>query len=267
MSTYPETSTAVMHAIINIISHLGELCHHSAILSYLDNMETTGYQDGKDTPKELRYHFSELIANVNNIRREVYEIDSFLEPYYQDLPTKSVVEATFYFHRLEAWTKSHKEWAENVIADNLLMRNVDNLRYKTGEFLSEVGKVMEKIVPISFQKIDSDKLNFDDIKRNPQATVQHAFTLLETQIRKKINANSDIFGEPLINAAFGSNGCLTFGETPAEQLGVRNFISGAYATFRNPRMHREVDDNEREALQLLTVIDCIMVIVDKAKLK
>lgn len=268
MNHYLKTNSAVLETTSKIIYYLSELYHHASILSYLENMESMGYKDGIDIPIELQGHFSFIENYAQQIKEQVVFIASLVEFHDQDLSKNLVLESIETILLLKFWTNSYEEWGEHVIGmDNLLMEKVDLLRNNIIKFLSQVNAELKRVTPISFQKLDSNKISLDDIKRNPQASIQHAFTLLETQVRNKLNANSDLFGEALINAAFGANGSLVFGETPAEQLGVRNFVSGAYATFRNPRMHREVKDNEQEALQLLAMIDLIMVIVEKATVK
>ena len=62
----------------------------------------------------------------------------------------------------------------------------------------------------------------------------------------------------------GKNARLVYGDVPAEQAGVRNLISGAYAVFRNPRMHRIIEDDENTALIIIGLIDLMMRIVDDA---
>ena len=268
MNEFSKARSMVLEAISTIIYHLSELYHHAAILSYLEGMEPIGYKDGKDIPEELKGHFSYIENHVQAIKEQVILIADSTDCHDQHLSKNLVLEAIDNLISLKMWTSSHETWADRVIAiDNALMEKADDLRNSIIRFLSQVKIALQGNIPISFQKLESGKLSLDDIRKNPQASIQHAFTLLETQVRNKINANSDLFGEALINAAFGNNGCLTYGETPAEQLGVRNFISGAYATFRNPRMHREIKDNEHEVLQLLAMIDLIMVIVEKATVK
>jgi uncharacterized protein (TIGR02391 family) len=49
----------------------------------------------------------------------------------------------------------------------------------------------------------------------------------------------EFFGENIINAAFSQNtGRLQLKTTSSEQIGLRNFFSGANAIFRNPSAHR-----------------------------
>lgn len=103
------------------------------------------------------------------------------------------------------------------------------------------------------------------VKQNPQAAIQQIFTLFEDRLRKRIGAGPDLYGESLINAAFGNKGVLAYGGTRAEQVGIRNLLSGAYATFRNPRMHRLMEDDEKTVRAIITLVDLLIKIVDEAK--
>jgi hypothetical protein len=75
----------------------------------------------------------------------------------------------------------------------------------------------------------------------------------------------DLYGENLINKAFGKNGVLAYGKTPTEEAGIRNLFSGVYATFRNPRMHRIVKDESETVLAVITMVDMLMRIIDEAQ--
>ncbi len=91
-----------------------------------------------------------------------------------------------------------------------------------------------------------------------------AFAIFEEHLRNRLRVGPEAFGEELINLAFGRNGRLAFGAVPAEQVGVRNFMSGAYATLRNPRMHRLTTDNEAAAFAIIALVDLLIRIIDDA---
>jgi uncharacterized protein (TIGR02391 family) len=111
----------------------------------------------------------------------------------------------------------------------------------------------------------ADLITPELVRQNPQAAVQQVFTLFEDRIRKRIDAGPDLYGQSLINAAFGKKGVLIYGETPAEREGIRNLLSGAYSTFRNPHMHRLMEDDEKTVLAIITLVDLLIKIVDEAK--
>lgn len=146
----------------------------------------------------------------------------------------------------------------------------DALHSRIAEFESDIDSIVSAITtyiqtttPLSGHQ--AKLITSELIKKNPQAAIQQIFTLFEDRLRKRIGAPPEQFGENLINAAFGSHGILTYGETPAEQIGVRNLLAGAYATFRNPRMHRLIEDNQQTVIAIITIVDLLIKIVDGAK--
>ena len=98
-----------------------------------------------------------------------------------------------------------------------------------------------------------------------QSVVQQIFILFEELLRARIGAGPDQFGEGLINAAFGDRGQLSYGDTPAERVGARNLLSGMYGLFRNPRMHRTVQDDEETFFAIVSLVDLAIRIVDGAQ--
>jgi len=111
----------------------------------------------------------------------------------------------------------------------------------------------------------SEIISKELIINNPQAAIEYAFTLFEDYLRKRLKVGSDVHGESLINLAYGKNGKLIYGEVDNENNGARNFISGTYATFRNPRKHRIVEDDEQTTRAIINLIELLFRIVDESK--
>ena len=146
----------------------------------------------------------------------------------------------------------------------------DALQSRLAEFESDIHSIVSAITnyiqtttPLSGHQ--AKLITSELIKQNPQAAIQQIFTLFEDRLRKRIGATPGQYGENLINAAFGKQGILAYGETSAEQAGLRNLLSGAYATFRNPRMHRMMKDNDETVIAVITLVDWLIKIVDEAK--
>lgn len=117
-----------------------------------------------------------------------------------------------------------------------------------------------------FEKTELAKIiNRDMLAQNPQATIEIAFTALEDRLRKRLNVGASVYGEELINAAFGKNGKLFYGEVANENNGVRNLFSGVYATYRNPRKHRIIEDDTETAFGIITLIELLMHIIEDAR--
>ncbi len=70
--------------------------------------------------------------------------------------------------------------------------------------------------------------------------VLNSFKFLDSYLQKLLMFSShESYGEDLINRAFAPNsGVLQLNTHPNEQAGLRNFVSGANAIFRNPSAHR-----------------------------
>ncbi|WP_420627472.1 TIGR02391 family protein [Candidatus Leptofilum sp.] len=103
------------------------------------------------------------------------------------------------------------------------------------------------------------------VEQNAQAAIQQIFTIFEDHLRKRIGAPSNLYGKDLINQSFGKNGVLTYGATSAEKEGVRSLFFGAYATFRNPHMHRIVENDSQMVLSIISLVDMLIKITDTAQ--
>ncbi len=114
-------------------------------------------------------------------------------------------------------------------------------------------------------RLASHQITPELIAQNPQAAIEHAFTLFEDHLRSRLGVGPEVYGENLINLAFGQNGKLTHGTIESENKGVRNFVSGAYATFRNPRKHRVVQDDEQTTYAIITLVELLVQLVDDSK--
>jgi len=121
------------------------------------------------------------------------------------------------------------------------------------------------LMPVSLSERTAEQITYQQIKENPQSAVQYAFTLFEECLRERTGVGPELYGEKLINNAFADGGCLTYGELRAEQLGVRNLMSGAYATLRGPRIHRLIKDDEQRAFTIIALVDLLMQVVDEAE--
>ena len=68
-------------------------------------------------------------------------------------------------------------------------------------------------------------------------------------------SSHEIYGEDLINKAFAPNtGLLQLDTNPNEQIGLRNFVSGANAIFRNPSAHRFMQFENFEAATIVAMV-------------
>ena len=90
---------------------------------------------------------------------------------------------------------------------------------------------------------------------------------VEVRVRQLGGFGDDAIGVDLMNKAFGPNGPLT--DTSAvkgEQEGTRALFAGAYAVFRNPSGHREVNyDDVTEAAEMVHTASVLMRILDRVE--
>ena len=88
---------------------------------------------------------------------------------------------------------------------------------------------------------------------------------IEVRVRKLASFGDDVIGVSLMNQAFGPNGPLTDPDAQkGEQEGTRALFAGAYAVFRNPAGHREVDyDDVGEAAEAVQTASMLMRILDR----
>ena len=90
---------------------------------------------------------------------------------------------------------------------------------------------------------------------------------VEVRVRKLAGFGEDAVGVDLMNHAFGSAGPLTDPTAvKGEQEGTRALFAGAYAVFRNPTGHREVNfEDPNEAAEMVHTASLLMRILDRVE--
>lgn len=90
---------------------------------------------------------------------------------------------------------------------------------------------------------------------------------VEVRTRTLARLGDDVFGVDVFNQAFGKAGVLTDQEAVSgERDGTRSLFAGAYAVFRNPAGHREVDYTEvAEAAEAVQCASLLMRILDRVE--
>lgn len=250
-------------SVNNIWSTYNELCSVlDGITAYLASGgdEAHHYYEGYYGEEERKEH---LVRCVRSLEEEVKKLSHlYPEENLRNVFQRILGEIQEIHHLL-----SQSELAEVVFVPRVYGSS-DALQSRVAELSIShlafaISEHIQSTTPLSGQQ--AGLITSELVRQNPQAAVQQVFTLFEDRIRKRIGAGPDLYGQPLINAAFGKKGVLTYGETPAEREGIRNLLSGAYATFRNPHMHRLMEDDEKTALAIITLVDLLIKIVDEAK--
>jgi uncharacterized protein (TIGR02391 family) len=92
-----------------------------------------------------------------------------------------------------------------------------------------------------------------------------AMKAVEVRVRKLGGFGDEVIGVDLMNRAFGPTGVLTDPSAQkGEQEGTRALFAGAYAVFRNPAGHREVNyDDVAEAAEAVQAASMLMRILDR----
>jgi uncharacterized protein (TIGR02391 family) len=92
---------------------------------------------------------------------------------------------------------------------------------------------------------------------------------VEVRVRQLCSFGDECTGVALMNLAFGTQGPLTDSTAVVgEQDGTRFLFAGAYAVFRNPSGHRDVDyDDVREAAEMIQTASLLMRILDRVEVR
>lgn len=87
------------------------------------------------------------------------------------------------------------------------------------------------------------------------ASVVTAFKFLDNQLQTALKVSpTQYYGEEMVNYAFAPNaGKLQLNTHSNEQVGLRNFFSGANALFRNPSAHRFVNFDKFSANAIIAM--------------
>ena len=227
------------------------------VVAYLK--EDAHYTDGYYGKEERKEH---LIRCVISLRDEVEKLSQlYPAENLRDIFLQALSEIQDVYRLLSEFDLEKILFIPGVNEKDPLQSRIADLNFSG--LTTAIAKYIQTTTPLSGHqaKLVTSAL----VAQNPQAAIQQIFTFFEDYLRKRIGANSELYGENLISAAFGKDGFLKYGETPAEQAGVRNLFSGAYAVFRNPRMHRMVNDEQATVLAILTTVDLLIKIIDEAK--
>jgi len=232
-------------------------------------VEVTLMRDQYSQGQQLRA-LNSIIEALERIWDATLELSVLYQERNQHLNYKAVVESisnTRLATRQIRWTLQRRSHGlGQSVGDTIDMDvQVRSLREALDRLIQSVTDCVSVAMPISLSERVTKSITYEQIRLNPQSAIQHAFSLLEDHLRSKIGAGADVYGRHLINAAFGSHGCLRWGEMPNEREGVRNLMAGAYAVFRNPRMHRLMEDSETTALATISLVDLMIQIVDEAE--
>jgi uncharacterized protein (TIGR02391 family) len=142
-------------------------------------------------------------------------------------------------------------------------------------FITRMGRRVVEDGPDSFyatERLQSGIHPIIEGKARPQFLIGEyeqgvfgAMKAVEIRVRTLAGFGNDVIGVALMNRAFGRSGPLVDASAEkGEQEGTRALFAGAYAVFRNPAGHREVDyDDVTEAAEAVQTASLLMRILDR----
>ncbi len=144
-------------------------------------------------------------------------------------------------------------------------------------FVTRTGRLVAEDGPDTFyatERLQRGLHSTIEAKARPQFLIGEyeqgvfvAMKAVEVRVRKLCGLGDNVVGVDLMNKAWGRDGKLTDRDAvPGEQDGTRALFAGAYAVFRNPSGHRDVDyDDVVEAAEMVQMASLLMRILDRAE--
>lgn len=120
--------------------------------------------------------------------------------------------------------------------------------------------VHPKIIDKSFKLLNSQEF---------ESAVLQAFKCIETEIRKKTEADPEEIGVKLIRKAYNpENGNLTDYNLPiSEREAFAHYIAGAFGFYKNPCSHRDIELDFLTAFDRIVVASDLLKLIDKSEIK
>lgn len=190
--------------------------------------------------RDLKRDRTDIINDIDTIQKKVLDLcrlasenDLYLNPLNFNEAVGKAIDTLNQINELKDVEK-YVRFRQGEIHENDL---TDELAYKIylefSHLYSEVSRNITNEVVYPY-KTNPFLATYAEVSKNPQSAIQQSFIIFEDYLRVKIGADASLYGEDLMNKAFGRDGFLIYSDVPAEQNGVRNLFSGFYATFRNP---------------------------------
>lgn len=121
-----------------------------------------------------------------------------------------------------------------------------------------------------------DSVLWDSVESNMKSgkytnAIIDAMLFLSNVLREKSDLDDD--GAKLINNIFSKKDPkikITKLETETEQSmqeGTANILRGLYQLIRNPRHHDTIEDNEKNAIEIILFVDYMLSVIEKSKSK
>ncbi len=147
---------------------------------------------------------------------------------------------------------------EKVVEIGSLIREFQNKyerSFRKNYVDAQVKEQLENEYPSELRKAVEDLLH----NENTDEAIGTAFKFLDNHLQKLLGVSPyQYYGEDLVNYAFSpKTGVLQLGTDPNEQVGLRNFFSGANAIFRNPAAHRFIKHDLLIAASVVAMVNAM----------
>lgn len=254
----------VVKDTIALINNLWNTCFYFS--NRLDDLTKNTWWEKAASSEEAEEYIShirqDLLSEVGSIEDWLVELGDL----YQNADELFSYE---YFEHLKRLLNEIKEdliKLSKVNGSNISL-SLDSKRFEFQVFLYEFIRILSQVLQKSIPLVSvSSPIDPNFIAKKPQAILQELFARLEDRLRKRIKVGVDLYGESLINKAFGGDRpILVYSQSRAEQQGLRNLFAGAYSAFRNPRMHRIVEENELIVAGVFAIIELLNLFIDETE--
>jgi len=237
--------------------------------------ELTKMRPAKDTLELLR----DILKLYGNFIRELAEIEQLHDFNFSELQNVfgGPDSTDFYSSLMQQDPKMQLAFISTFGKFALLSKDFQNaMAFRATEKMSFAEKLDEIVAglesatgasTITTQPTDIDRQLIERCAhKDYHDTVTNAFPLLEDRMRSKLDVGREYSGDQLVNLAFNpDSGRLSLGTTSPEKQGIYLLFKGAFSFLRNPPSHTlGVDEGRNAALKIITLIDLLIKLVDKA---
>jgi len=157
--------------------------------------------------------------------------------------------------RLERALREREQATEGLARENRQLRNELAALQASGRTIAD-----EELRNDCVELLANKKYYIDAIRR--------ASVVLETRLREVLGGTGAQmeYGAALVHYALNKeSGRLIISDQPAEQDGVHQLFSGAFAFVRNPPAHKKMEYTEVEVWQVISLIDYLLSLLRQAR--
>jgi|GEM_PF-1628107 len=160
--------------------------------------------------------------------------------------------------KLKRFTDDHIQKISTIVWE---FQKEKESTFRSGFLDKEVKWAAKSDYPEELHRAVNDLI---DSGSNEEAVLQ-AFKFLDNYMQKLLSVPPHkLYGEELINYAFSPNsGVLQLGTHQNEQVGLRNFFSGANALLRNPSAHRFIHYDDFDAAAIVAMVTMMTNLISK----